>query len=92
MLHFQVQLSKILRAKREKIGTLRNMNSQAEKQRSYGQELNVEFQRKYAALVLELEKLNRDLNQHLLAVQQFCQEVSILLMNQYILLNLRGSW
>ncbi|XP_050722601.1 protein lin-9 homolog isoform X2 [Eriocheir sinensis] len=71
-----VQLSKILRAKREKIGTLRDMNSQAEKQRSYGQELNVEFQRKYAALVLELEKLNRDLNQHLLAVQQFCQEIA----------------
>ncbi|XP_045113285.1 protein lin-9 homolog isoform X1 [Portunus trituberculatus] len=71
-----VHLSKILRAKREKIGALRDMNSQAEKQRSYGQELNVEFQRKYAALVLELEKLNRDLNQHLLAVQQFCQEIA----------------
>lgn len=71
----QVQLSKILRAKREKINALRDMNSQAEKQRSYGQELTVDFQRRYAALVLELEKLNRDLNQHLLAVQQFCQEV-----------------
>ncbi|XP_042208505.1 protein lin-9 homolog isoform X2 [Homarus americanus] len=71
-----VQLSKILRAKREKIGALRDMNGQAEKQRSYGQELNVEFQRKYAGLVLEIEKLNRDLNQHLLAVQQFCQEIS----------------
>lgn len=73
--HPQVKLSKILRAKREKINALRDMNSQAEKQRSYGQELTVDFQRRYAALVLELEKLNRDLNQHLLAVQQFCQEV-----------------
>ncbi|KAK8744011.1 hypothetical protein OTU49_000959, partial [Cherax quadricarinatus] len=71
-----VKLSKILRAKREKIGTLRDMNGQAEKQRSYGQELNVDFQRKYAGLVLEIEKLNRDLNQHLLAVQQFCQEIA----------------
>lgn len=57
------------------------MNAQAEKQRSYGQELNVEFQRKYAGLVLEIEKLNRDLNQHLLAVQQFCQEVKKIPLN-----------
>ncbi|KAK3854343.1 hypothetical protein Pcinc_011334 [Petrolisthes cinctipes] len=71
-----VQLSKILRAKREKINALRDMNSQAEKQRSYGQELTVDFQRRYAAMVLELEKLNRDLNQHLVAVQQFCQEIA----------------
>lgn len=71
-----MQLSKILRAKREKIGALRDMNAQAEKQRSYSQELNVDFQRRYAALVLDIEKLNRDLNQHLVVVQQFCQEVS----------------
>ncbi|XP_071531196.1 protein lin-9 homolog isoform X3 [Panulirus ornatus] len=71
-----VQLSKILRAKREKIGALRDMNAQAEKQRSYGLELNIDFQRKYAGLVLEIEKLNRELNQHLLAVQQFCQEIA----------------
>lgn len=70
-----MQLSKILRAKREKIGALRDMNAQAEKQRSYSQELNVDFQRRYAALVLDIEKLNRDLNQHLVVVQQFCQEV-----------------
>ncbi|XP_047491886.1 protein lin-9 homolog isoform X1 [Penaeus chinensis] len=71
-----VQLSKILRAKREKIGALRDMNAQAEKQRSYSQELNVDFQRRYAALVLDIEKLNRDLNQHLVVVQQFCQEIA----------------
>nr|XP_045606145.1 protein lin-9 homolog isoform X3 [Procambarus clarkii] len=71
-----VKLSKILRAKREKIATLRDMNGQAEKQRSYGQELNVDFQRRYAGLVLEIEKLNRDLNQHLLAVQEFCQNIA----------------
>lgn len=65
-----------MRAKREKIGALRDMNAQAEKQRSYGLELDIDFQRKYAGLVLEIEKLNRELNQHLLAVQQFCQEVS----------------
>lgn len=52
------------------------MNAQAEKQRSYSQELNVDFQRRYAALVLDIEKLNRDLNQHLVVVQQFCQEIA----------------
>ena len=44
--------------------------------RSYGQELTLDFQRKYASLVLDIEKLNEELNKKLVSVQQFCQEVS----------------
>ena len=75
---FQVQLSKVLRIKKEKISMLSDLNCQAEKLRSYGQELTFDFQKKYAALVLEIEELNRDLNSKLLSVQHFCQEVSCL--------------
>ena len=35
----------------------------------------MEFQRSYADVVLELSKLNKDLNDYLTGVHQFCQEV-----------------
>ncbi len=34
------------------------------------------FQQKYANVVLELERLNKDLNDYLIGVQQFCSDVS----------------
>ncbi|MCL4135515.1 UNVERIFIED_CONTAM: hypothetical protein GTU68_055230, partial [Idotea baltica] len=71
-----VTLSKILKAKKEKIDTLRKLNEQAEKMRSFGQEVTLDFQRRYAGLVLEMENLNRELNQNLVSVQQFCQEIA----------------
>ena len=33
------------------------------------------FQQKYAVVVLELERLNKDLNEYLLGAQQFAHEV-----------------
>ena len=44
-------------------------------QKSYQQMIPPDFQKKYANIVLELEKLNKDLNEYLKGVQQFCQEV-----------------
>ncbi len=37
--------------------------------------MTVHFQQKYASVVLELERLNKDLNEYLIGVQQFCQDV-----------------
>ena len=51
------------------------MNSQAEKANSYGETLTLEFQRKYATIVLDLERLNKDLNELLVGVQRFCLEL-----------------
>lgn len=73
----QVTLSKILKAKKEKIDTLRNLNEQAEKMRSFGQEVSWDFQKKYASLVLEMEIINKELNHNLVEVQQFCQKVGL---------------
>ncbi|KAL5006694.1 hypothetical protein ScPMuIL_015500 [Solemya velum] len=70
------RLSKILGIKKEWIKQIRDMNTQAEKLKSYQQPITVEFQRKYANIILELEKLNKDLNEYLLAVQQYCQELA----------------
>ncbi len=44
-------------------------------QNSYGHTFDIPFQQKYASIVLELDKLNTDLNKYLLGVQQHCQEV-----------------
>ena len=33
------------------------------------------FQQQYAGLILELERLNKDLNEYLLGVQHYCAEV-----------------
>ena len=37
--------------------------------------IGIEFQRRYATIVLELEQLNKDLNKVLHKVQQYCYEV-----------------
>lgn len=48
-------------------------------QKSYQQPISPEFQKKYANIVLELDNLNKDLNEYLIGVQQYCQEVSLIL-------------
>jgi hypothetical protein len=44
-------------------------------QKSYSIPINIDFQRRYATIVLELEQLNKDLNKVLHKVQQYCYEV-----------------
>lgn len=44
-------------------------------QKSFQEPISVEFQRKYANAVLQLEDLNKELNECLIGVQQYCQEV-----------------
>ena len=72
-----VRLSKCLKKKRELIGSLRDLNAQGEKKKSYGDQINEDFQRRYASNVLELSQVNRDLNEHLKNIQEFTQEVRI---------------
>ncbi|KAK3604624.1 hypothetical protein CHS0354_028983 [Potamilus streckersoni] len=73
------RLSKILSIKKEWIKQLKDMNTEAEKMKSYQKTIPIEFQKKYANIILELENLNKDLNEYLIGVQQFCQEVSLIL-------------
>ncbi|XP_066451236.1 protein lin-9 homolog isoform X3 [Eleutherodactylus coqui] len=70
------RLSKILMIKKEQIKKLKDMNTEAEKLKSYSAPISIEFQRRYATTVLELEQLNKDLNKVLHKVQQFCYELA----------------
>ncbi|KAJ8298580.1 hypothetical protein KUTeg_022690 [Tegillarca granosa] len=70
------RLSKILTIKKDWIKQLKDMNTQAEKLKSFQQPITPEFQRKYADIVLELEQLNSELNECLIGVQNYCQELA----------------
>ncbi|KAL7873574.1 hypothetical protein AOLI_G00126450 [Acnodon oligacanthus] len=65
------RLSKILSIKKDHIKQLREMNTEAEKQKSYSEPLKLEFQKKYASIVLDVEQLNKALNKVLNEVQQY---------------------
>ncbi|CAB1340116.1 unnamed protein product [Coregonus sp. 'balchen'] len=66
------RLSKILMIKKEHIKHLKDMNAEAEKLKSCSTPIGLEFQKRYATTVLELEQLNKDLNKvlHELAPDQ----------------------
>ncbi|OXB68338.1 hypothetical protein ASZ78_015278 [Callipepla squamata] len=76
VLPIQTRLSKILMIKKEHIKQLREMNTEAEKLKSYSMPIGIEFQRRYATIVLDLEQLNKDLNKVLHKVQQYCYELA----------------
>ncbi|CAL1535985.1 unnamed protein product [Lymnaea stagnalis] len=70
------RLSKILQVKKDWIKQLSDMNSTAEKKSSFQESISLEFQKTYAGIVLELEKLNKDLNDYLNGVQTYCLDIS----------------
>ncbi|CAG5928047.1 unnamed protein product [Menidia menidia] len=70
------RLSRILMIKKEHIKHLKELNTEAEKLKSYSMPIDHEFQKRYATIVLELEQLNKDLNKVLHEVQQFCCDLA----------------
>ncbi len=71
-----VRLSKCLKLKRERVTTLKELNGMGERKKSFGEYITEDFQRKYAATVLELSQLNRDLDEHLMNIKEFTQQVN----------------
>lgn len=76
LLEFMVKVNKILAAKKIKINKLKDMNIEAEKSRSFGELLPADFEKKYAAIVVDLEKMNAALQDFLNDVQELCQEIA----------------
>jgi len=70
------RFNKILKIKRDYVKQLNEMNSQAETQRADNETLSKEFQMNYAMLVLDLDKLNKDLSDYLSGLQRYCEEYS----------------
>ncbi|XP_038213576.1 protein lin-9 homolog [Zerene cesonia] len=71
-----VKLTKILQAKRNKINKLKEMNCEAEKRKSFDQKTPEDFERKYAAVVIDLERMNMDLQEYINEIQVYCQQIA----------------
>ncbi|CAL8146370.1 unnamed protein product [Orchesella dallaii] len=75
LLDMIVQLSKLLKAKREKISQLRELNVKAEKMISYGKLFSREYRVEYARCVQQLDSLNSKLNLYMAGIQAYCVEI-----------------
>lgn len=76
LLELIVKLSKILQVKRSKITRLKEFNSEAEKRKSFGQRIPEDFERKYAAIVIDLERMNMDLQECINEIQVHCLKLA----------------
>ncbi|KAK0080959.1 hypothetical protein PV325_013032 [Microctonus aethiopoides] len=76
LLEYMVKVNKILAAKKVKINKLKDMNTEVEKSKSFGEYLPPDFERRYAAIVVDLEKMNVALQEFLNDVQDLCQEIA----------------
>lgn len=76
LLKHMVLVNKILTIKRNKINSLKEMNTEAERFQSFGTETPEDFERKYAGILIELEKLNKDLQKYLDELQMLCHEIA----------------
>lgn len=77
LLALMVRVSKMLALKKKRIYELKSMNDEVERLLSLDQSVPVELKKSYASTILDLEKLNNDLDDHLKAVQLYSNELSI---------------
>lgn len=77
LLALMVRVSKILTLKKKRIYELKSMNDEVERLQSLDQRVPVELKKSYATTLLDLERLNSDLDDHLKAVQIYSSELSI---------------
>nr|XP_023029837.1 protein lin-9 homolog [Leptinotarsa decemlineata]XP_023029838.1 protein lin-9 homolog [Leptinotarsa decemlineata]XP_023029839.1 protein lin-9 homolog [Leptinotarsa decemlineata] len=76
LLERMVLVTKILNVKNSKIKLIKCMNSEAEKMNSFDQTIPEEFERRYASILIDLEKLNIDLQMYLDEMQIYCQQIA----------------
>ncbi|XP_011170709.2 protein lin-9 homolog isoform X2 [Solenopsis invicta] len=76
LLELMVKVNKILTTKKNKIKKLKEMNGEAEKRRSLGESLPPDFEKKYAGIIVELERMNQALQDFLNEIQELCQEMA----------------
>lgn len=69
LLELIIRTKKSLVAKQMKLLRLKNMNAEAEMCRSFDEPLPDDYQRRYASIVIGMEKLNRDMQEYLSQIQ-----------------------
>ncbi|XP_057670530.1 protein lin-9 homolog [Diorhabda carinulata] len=76
LLERMVLVTKILNVKQTKIKTLKSLNTEAEHLISFDEEITEDFERRYAGVLVDLEKLNFDLQKYLDEMQVYCQQIA----------------
>ncbi|RLU23758.1 hypothetical protein DMN91_003964, partial [Ooceraea biroi] len=76
LLELMVKVNKILTVKKIKIKKLKELNGEVEKRRSFGESLPPDFEKRYAGIVVDLEKMNSALQDFLNEIQELCQEMA----------------
>lgn len=71
-----VLVTKILDTKKEKVEQLKKMNSEAERCNLFEHPHPPEFEKRYASILIDLERLNHDLQKYLDEIQVHCQEIA----------------
>lgn len=71
-----VKITNILESKKTKITKLKEFNTLAEKHKCFGSKMPDDFERKYAGVVIDLERMNLDLQGYLNDVQSFCYDMA----------------
>lgn len=71
-----ILVTKILDAKKDKVQQLKNMNSEAERCNLFENLYPSDFEKRYASILIDLERLNRDLQTYLDDIQLHCQEIA----------------
>lgn len=77
LLALMVKVSKLLAAKKKRVSEIKSMNDEVERLTSLREPVSKELKRLYAGVVLDLEKLNSDLDEHMKAVQLFSNDLPI---------------
>lgn len=75
LLEMIVRTRKSISSKHAKLIRLKEMNHEAEMYKSYGEDFPDDFQRKYASIVIGMDKINRDIQDHLNEIQTHSKQI-----------------
>lgn len=76
LLELVIRTKKTLAVKKMKLQRLNKMNGEAEVSKSFNQTLPEDYQRRYASIVIGMEKLNQDMQAYLNQIQNYTRDLT----------------
>lgn len=76
LLELIVRARKTLAAKQMKLTRLKSMNTEAETYKSYNEPFPEDYQKRYASIVIGMEKLNKDNQKYLSEIQTYIRDLA----------------
>lgn len=76
LLELVIRTKKTLTVKKMKLQRLNKMNGEAEVSKSFNESLPEDYQRRYASIVIGMEKLNQDMQAYLNQIQNYTRDLT----------------